>query len=244
MADGDASNLFNEVSYLILDSSAEDPFPWRQSTSGCFVGGGLIWKILMERTDLITPSTDIDLFVYGRTPGDACFHQQQIMKWLSRKYTDRLFFRQIGSMVEVYIQGIARHLQLVFCPGFTEPAQILETEVDLTHTACGYADGKFFYTPAAQEAHQTNSTRVRVLRCKTERIDQARQQGWEIQLPEGVELIKSDSYHTDYYPKWSDDKEHILASLAHLKAPGDMDVHIYQDWCEFSVDWEDPSYYT
>ncbi len=181
IADRDALNAnFRSFTCGLLDASPNpecrgQAFPWK-NVAAC--GGGAL-QILNQR---YTPkrSSDLDLFIYGKSYEEKATAFQAVMKWF---HSDKTVYALIGSVMSIYVIDIDRKFQIVN----TNNKSIYEVigRFDLSHIqhAIRVENGKLqvYSTPAACIAMREYVTRfVCTDRIRTDRIIKALYMGWDV----------------------------------------------------------------
>lgn len=120
-------------------------FPWFHPTrpdTGVLLAGGLPCAVTLDEAkwQLISKTTDIDLFVYGDTEEDRKDMTRIVLEHLES------LGGKISHFVSVFkVDGLGREIQVV-CPYARSPLGVL-INFDSTFIQIGYQDGEFIATP-------------------------------------------------------------------------------------------------
>jgi hypothetical protein len=130
--------LFSEFTYNLIDVD----FNW----SNIILAGGSLFRLLSPyMCNNVPDSSDIDLFVFGDDKSIISAIERTLTYFKDRYGDDVIYLVRLGSLIEIYVRGFSRHIQIV-CNMASSPLDILE-RFDFDHLQLCYFSGELYATP-------------------------------------------------------------------------------------------------
>lgn len=145
-------NRFNEFTCNIFDLM-DDSFPWNNIA----FAGGAISKMLRSTYDIkYMIVSDVDMFIIADDIDASMKIAETVINWFYNKFRDSIYFTSSYRFIDIYIDNIRRHYQLVI-KNYKSINALFYT-FDQSHVRCAYFKKEINCFPEFVYAIQTSTT--------------------------------------------------------------------------------------